>query len=83
MKATSSSEPIVNYQEEQNTTSKDHEVINLIQQKNNIILICNKSKELVFVEKQEKTKPKASNNQKKDKFVTHLDKPKLEIQRKD
>ena len=62
MGVTSRTEPIGNYQKGQNITVKDHEINNVSFQTVNTVMIYNETIKEVYIDKQEKTKPKSSAN---------------------
>ena len=82
MGVTSRTEPVINYQEGQNITKKDHKVNNVTPQTNNAIKIYNKTTKEVYIDKQERVKPNSSSNHNTDELDIHVAKLKQEIQRK-
>ena len=81
MEVTSSTGPIVKYQEGHNIPVKYHK-INLSQKTDSLIMIHNETTTEVYIDKQERINPKSSNNHDTDKSDTYLDKPKQGVQRK-
>ena len=79
---TSSTGPIVNYQEGHNILAKKHK-INLMVKTDNLIMIYNETKTEVHIDKQERIKPESSSNHSTDRPDIYLDEPKQEVQRKD
>ena len=67
MGVTSRTEPIVNYQEGENITVKDHKINNVTPQTDNTILIYDGTTKQVYIGKQERIKPKSSSNDNIDK----------------
>ena len=67
MGVTSRTEPIVNYQEGENITVKDHKINNVTPQTDNTILIYDGTTKEVYIGKQERIKPKSSSNDNIDK----------------
>ena len=72
-------EPIINYQEGQNITKKDHKINKVIPQKDNTIIVCNEIKKEVYIDKPERAKPNSSNNHNTAEYNIHLAKLKQEI----
>ena len=56
----SRAEPIVNYQERQNITKKDHKMNNVTPQTDNTIMIHNEITKEVYIDKPERAKPNSS-----------------------
>ena len=79
MGVTIRTEPIINYQEGQNITKKDHKINNVIPQKDNTIIVCNEIKKEVYIDKPERAKPNSSNNHNTAEYNIHLAKLKQEI----
>ena len=75
-------EMIVNYQEGQNITKKDHKINNVTPQTNNTIIIFNEITKEVYIDKSERVKPSSSSNHNTDEFNIHIVKLKQKIQRK-
>ena len=76
-------EPMVNYQKEQNITVKDHIRNNVTHQIDNTIMIYNETTKEVYIDKEEGINPESCNNNNSDKPDIHLVKPKQKIHRKD
>ena len=79
MGVTSRTEPIVNHQKGQNITVKDHKINNVSHQTDHTIMIWSETIKEVYIDKQERIKPKSSGNYSTDKPDIHLAKPKQEI----
>ena len=75
-------ELIVNYQEGQNITKKDHKINNVTTQTNNTIIIYNEITKEVYIDKPERVKPNSSSNHNTDESNIHIAKLKQKIQRK-
>ena len=76
---TSRTEPIVNYQEGQNRTKKDHNINNVTPRTCNTIMINNEITKEVYIDKPERAKPNSSSNHNTDESNIHLAKLKQEI----
>ena len=74
MEVTSSTGPIVNYQEGPNIPAKEHK-INLSEKTDNFIMIYNETAREVYIDKQARIKPESSNNYNTDKPDISSDKP--------
>ena len=79
MGVTSRTEPIVNYQEGQNKTKKNHKINNVTPQTDNTIIVYNEITKEVHVDKPERAKPNSSSNHNTDEYNIHLAKLKQEI----
>ena len=66
MGVTSRTEPIVNYQEGQNITKKDHKINNVTPQTDNTIMVYNEITKEVYVDKPERAKPNSFSNHNTD-----------------
>ena len=69
-------EPIVNYQERQNISKKDHKINNLTPQTDNTIMIYNEIRKEVYIDVPERVKPHFSSNHNTDDSSNHEAKPK-------
>ena len=74
---------MVNFQDGQNTTVKDHKINNITPKTNNTIIIYNETIKEVYIDKQKRIKPNSSRNHNTDEHDIHVAKLKQEIQRKD
>ena len=72
-------ELIVNYQEGQNITKKDHKINNVTPQTDNTIMVYNEITKEVYIDKPKRTKPNSSSNHNTDEYNIHLAKLKQEI----
>ena len=72
-------EPIINYQEGQNITKKDHKINNVTPQTDNTIMVYNEITKEVYIDKPKRTKPNSSSNHNTDEYNIHLAKLKQEI----
>ena len=79
MGVTIRTEPIINYQEGQNITKKDHKINKVTPQTNNTIIVYNEIKKEVYIDKPERAKPNSSSNHNTDESNIHLAKLKQEI----
>ena len=79
MGVTIRTEPIINYQEGQNITKKDHKINNVIPQTHNTIMEYNEITKEVYIDKPERAKPNSSSNHNTDESNIHLAKLKQEI----
>ena len=57
MGVTIRTEPIINYQEGQNITKKDHKINNVTPQTDNTIMVYNEITKEVYIDKPERAKP--------------------------
>ena len=80
IEVTSSTGPIVDYQEGHNIPAKVYK-INLSEKIYNLIYNGNTTE--LYIDKQERIKPESSNNHETDRSDIYLDKPKQEVQRND
>ena len=79
MGVTIRTEPIINYQEGQNITKKDHKINNVTPQTDNTIMVYNEITKEVYIDKPERAKPNSSSNHNTDESNIHLAKLKQEI----
>ena len=79
MGVTIRTEPIINYQEGQNITKKDHKINNVTPQTDNTIMVYNEITKEVYIDKPKRTKPNSSSNHNTDEYNIHLAKLKQEI----
>ena len=79
MGVTIRTEPIINYQEGQNITKKDHKINKVTPQTNNTIIVYNEITKEVYIDKPERAKPNSSSNHNTDESNIHLAKLKQEI----
>ena len=79
MGVTSRTESIVNYQQGQNITKKDHKINNVTPQTDNTIMVYNEITKEVYIDKPERAKPNSSSNHNTDESNIHLAKLKQEI----
>ena len=82
MGVTIRAEPIINYEEEQNITKKDHKINNVTPQTDNIIMVYNEITKEVYIDKPKRAKPNSSSNHNTDENNIHLAKLKQEIKMK-
>ena len=82
MGVTIRAEPIINYEEEQNITKKDHKINNVTPQTDNIIMVYNEITKEVYIDKPKRAKPNSSSNHNTDEYNIHLAKLKQEIKMK-
>ena len=80
MGVTSRTEPIVNYQDGQNKTKKNHKINNVTPQTDNTIMVYNEITKEVYIVKPERAKPNSSSNHNTDESNIHLAKLKQEIE---
>ena len=80
MGVTSRTETIVNYQEGQNKTKKNHKINNVTPQTDNTIIVYNEITKEVHVDKPERAKPNSSSNHNTDESNIHLANLKQEIE---
>ena len=78
MGVTIRTEPIINYQEGQNTTKKD-KINNVTLQTDNTIMVYNETTKEVYIDKPGRAKPKSTSNHNTDEYNIHLAKLKQEI----
>ena len=79
MGVTIRTKPIINYQEGQIITEKDHKINNVTHQTDNTIMVCNEITKEVYIDKSERVKPNSSSNHNTDEYNLHLAKLKQEI----
>ena len=79
---TSSTGPIMNYQEGYNISAEEHK-INSLEKTENLIMIYNETTTEVYIDEEERIRPESSNNHNTDRPDIYLDKPKQEVKRKD
>ena len=72
-------ELIVNYQEGQNITKKDHKINNVTPQTDNTIMVYNEITKEVYIDKPERAKPNSSSKHNTDEYNIHLAKLKQKI----
>ena len=72
-------ELIVNYQEGQNITKKDHKINNVTPQTDNTIMVYNEITKEVCIDKPETAKPNSSSNYNTDEYNIHSAKLKQKI----
>ena len=75
----SRTEPMINDQERQNITKKDHKINNITPQTDKTIMIYNEITKEVYIDKPERTKPNSSSNHNTDEYNIHLAKLKQGI----
>ena len=79
MGLTSRTEPVVNYQEGQHISNKDHKINNVTPQTDNTIMIYNEIAKEVYIDKSQIAKPNRSSNHYTDESSIHFAKLKQEI----
>ena len=79
---TSSTGPIMNFQEGYNKSAEEHK-INSLEKTDNLLTIYNETTTEVYIDKEERIRPENSNNHNTDIPDIYLDKPKQEVNRKD
>ena len=79
MGVTIRTEPIINYQEGQNITKKDHKINNVTPQTDNTIMVYNEITKEVCIDKPETAKPNSSSNYNTDEYNIHSAKLKQKI----
>ena len=79
MGLTSRTEPVVNYQEGQHISNKDHKINNVTPQTDNTIMIYNEIAKEVYIDKSQRTKPNRSSNHYTDESSIHFAKLEQEI----
>ena len=79
---TSSTRPIMNYQEGYNISAEEHK-INSLEKTENLIMIYNETTTDVYIDKEERIRPENPNNHNTDRPDICLDKPKQEVKRGD
>ena len=79
---TSSTGPIMNYQEGYNISAEEHK-INSLEKTDNLLTIYNETTTEVYIDKEERIRPENSNSHNTDRRDIYLDKPKQEVKRKD
>ena len=79
MGVTIRTEPIINYQEGQNITKKDHKINNVTPQTDNTIMVYNEITKEVYIDKPERAKPNSSSKHNTDEYNIHLAKLKQKI----
>ena len=72
-------ELIVNYQEGQNITKKDHKINNVTPQTDSTIIIYNEITKEVYIDKPERVKPNSSSKHNTDEYNIYLAKLKQKI----
>ena len=72
MGVTIRTEPIINYQEGQNITKKDHKINNVTPQTDNTIMVYNEITKEVHIDKPGSAKPKSTSNHNTDEYNIHL-----------
>ena len=80
MGVTIRTEPIVNYQEGQNITKKDHKINNVNPQTDNTVMVYNEIAKEVYIDKPERAKPNSTSNHNTDQYNIHLAKLQQEIE---
>ena len=75
-------ELIVNYQEGQNITKKDHKINNVTPQTDNTIMVYNQITKEVYIDNPERAEPNSSSNHNTGEYNIHLAKLNQEIKRK-
>ena len=82
MGVTSRTEPIVDYQERQNTSKKNHKINNATLKTDTTVIIYNEITKEVYIDKLERVRLNSYSNHNTDGSNIHVVKLKLEIQRK-